>query len=170
MIAHSTLPSPSDPLAIPGMAIQPEHPDHHGLAAAGSIIALHVGATGCPCPSCTLAQGYASALARLAAYLEAEGPTLARVLSLLDLRGGLTDLEALQTLHVEPGLEAVALADAALHLDALLDDLAEVPTRAQPQIPMGVADRALVRDLDAAVRWLGARTQDVREVVRHALS
>ncbi|TNC62877.1 hypothetical protein FHG71_20020 [Rubellimicrobium roseum] len=125
---------------------------------------------GCTCPSCTRAQVHSIAFARLAAYLETEGPTLARVLTLLDIRGALANLEALQTLHVEPGLEAVALSDVARHLDRLLGDLAAVPFRAKPQIPVEPTDRPLVRDLDAAAHWLGARTQDVLSGVHRALS
>ncbi len=148
----------------------PDVPGHRAAPAGVSTIALHVDGTGCACPDCTLARGYALALGRLGAYLHDEGPSLARIARLLDLPSVQADLAAHYNLHVEPTLEAFALVDATLHLDEILEALAEVPTRAEIQRHLLDAEHRLARDVDAGVRWLGARTEEILLVIRRALA
>lgn len=143
------------------------YPTH---AAAPAVIALHVHDAACACPACTEAGTAALGLARLGAFLKDESDDLDRVLRLLDLRGGREDLAALRSLHVEPGGERVALTEAAYRLERLLDDLAETPTTPHIVGLPAAADRDLAKGIDGAIRWLGARTQDVLSAVRHALA
>lgn len=109
-----------------------------------------------------------SALTRLAAYVDDEGPTLARVLRLVGATDGCAALDALRTLHCDAGDEMDALADAERHLEGLLETLAELPVRAQAEsLVVPREDWKLLRDIDMAVRWLGARTQDMLGLARY---
>jgi hypothetical protein len=65
----------------------PNVPIHGGDLGDASIVPLHVHGVTCPCPDCTRAHDQAFALLQLAAHLEEEGPSLARMLRLLDLLG-----------------------------------------------------------------------------------
>jgi hypothetical protein len=112
----------------------------------------------------------ALALAKLGTFLTNEGPGLARVLHLLDNPGAETDLQALRALLVAPMGTRQALVEAERLLDRLVEALAEVSVRADIQRLIPQTDQNLAREIDAAIRWFGARTQDMLELVRHVLS
>ena len=105
---------------------------------------------------------------RLETFLDHEGSSLARLFSLLDLPGAEVDIEALNALlkeHQDP--EQVLMAAEEL-LDRLVEDLAEIPLHAEIQRRMRAGEED-VRDLDAMVRWLGARVEEIRNLLRRAL-
>lgn len=112
----------------------------------------------------------ALALAKLDIFLTSEGPGLARVFHLLDLSGAEADLQALRALVVAPKGTRQALVEAERLLDRLIEALGEVSARAEIQRLIPQADQSLAREIDAAIRWFGARTQDMLELVRHVLS
>lgn len=123
----------------------------------------------CTCPRCDEAQRAFLALDRLGVYLEPEGSSLADLLDLFGLSAGQSDLAALRDLHVEAGGERAALAEAAMHLGRLLEDLRSIPCDAPESCPTE-AQVGLMRELDARIRWLGARTEDVLATLKRALA
>lgn len=122
----------------------------------------------CTCPRCDEAQRAFLALDRLGVYLESEGSSLADLLDLFALSGERFDLAALRDLHIEPGGEKPALEEAARHLERLLEALRTIPHDAPASNPTG-AQAGFVRELDARLRWLGARTEDMLAVLKRAL-
>lgn len=111
----------------------------------------------------------ARGMARLDAFLLEEGPGLARLLSRLDLSGGQADLRALGALMREPMNPEAALATAAGCLDRLVEDLAEVSLHAEGRGLVRAGEVASLPELDEMVRWLGARTQEMRDLARHVI-
>ena len=132
-----------------------------------TIIPVHVAM---PIPGGRPADLAALALSKLGTFLTNEGPGLARVLHLLDLPGAEADLQALRALLVAPKGTRQALVEAERLLDRLVEALAEVSARAEIQRLIPQVDQSLAREIDAAIRWFGARTQDMLELVRHVLS
>lgn len=166
MTAHISPLQPSAPAAKPGMATAslPYAPFQ------SSIIALHVGGAFDDDHDGRALHDQAVALDRLGAYLADEGPSLERVLRLFGLVSGQADLAALLELHVEPHHETEALREAAVRLERLLEDLAQTPNRADVFGLVPPAELSVMRELDAGIRWLGARTQDILSVVERALA
>lgn len=111
----------------------------------------------------------ALALARLQAFLEEEGASLVRACSLLDLTGAEADVAALRALLSDPDATRSALAASAALLERIVEDLAGIPTHAEIQRPLRAGEAAVVRDLDARVRWLGARTEEMLSLLRSGL-
>ena len=109
------------------------------------------------------------AVARLEAFLEEEGPGLSRLFSLLDLTGAEVEVDALHALLREAGDSRQALASAEMRLDRIVGDLAEISPRAEIQRPMRAGEASAVRHLDAMVRWLGARSEEMLRLVRRGL-
>jgi hypothetical protein len=132
------------------------------------------------------------ALARLGALLDREGASLERILRLVGAGPApLAHLAALGQVHVEPGPdgERLAVTAAAAHLEPVRDALADVPARVEvipcadvagssnvsgaadgAQTPTSPASRpSEARDLDAAVRHLGARCDDVLASLAHVM-
>jgi hypothetical protein len=57
-----------------------------------------------------------------------------------------------------------------VHLERLIEALAETPARAETVGLVPAQDQALARNVDAAVRWHGARATDILKAVRRALA
>ena len=136
-------------------------------SAAGTtaIVPIHVAeASNTDGPDCA-----ALAVSRLKAFVAAEGPSLKRLLSLIGLTNAQVDLNALRKLLVRPADRRRALKRAERLLDLLVEDLAEIPVGVETQRPLLPGEEAIVRDLDAWVRWHGARAQEMRSLVRHTL-
>jgi hypothetical protein len=132
------------------------------------------------------------ALARLGILLDREGTSLNRVLRLVGAGpNALAHLAALGQVHVELGPEGewLAVAAAAAHLEPVRDALADVPAGVEvvPDVdgteeawdasgaapgtgtPTSPASRPSEVGLDAAIRYLGARCDDVLAALAHAM-
>ena len=83
--------------------------------------------------------------------------------------GYLDDGDANLFVYTDAGDKAEAVADAARRLEGILGDLENIPVRAWSVSMIPAGQHALGRELDAAVRWLGARTADTLAVMRQAL-
>lgn len=93
---------------------------------------------------------------------------LARVASILDRPALKAHVAALEALHAEPkpNGEAEALIEVARRLELMREELASLPVRAKPVELRLAGDPESPGDLDAAVRWLGARTTDMLSTIR----
>lgn len=165
MFAHiPSSPRLSKPAGI-GQAHPPRRPGASPITHPGTSD-RHI--ADCTCPCCEEAQRAFLALDRLGAYLESEGSSLADLLDLFALSGARSDFAILQDLHIEPRSERAALAEAAMHLGRLLEDLRSIPCDAPESCPTE-AHVGLMREFDARIRWLGARTEDMLSVLKRAL-
>lgn len=99
--------------------------------------------------------------ARLGAFAEDPGGTLCAIARLCGLPRMAELLAALNALHRTPdGDDDGVIGEAIAILTELRDLLAALPVEAEIRAPIREEDRTLVRDLDAAIRYAGARTED----------
>lgn len=110
------------------------------------------------------------AFARLGALVEDEGQALAAIGRLCGRPQIAPLLAKLETLHRDPGGDdSPVIAEAVRLLEDLRDTLASIPTRAEITGRILEEDRPRIRDLDAAIRYSGARVEDHLIAMRRLL-
>ncbi|MCR9150292.1 MAG: hypothetical protein NXH83_08965 [Rhodobacteraceae bacterium] len=118
------------------------------------VIATHVGIT-------TDEDARDLAFARLAALLQDEGGTLAAIARLCGYPGILEALSGLESLHRGPRIDDQdVIRDAIALLETLREVLVSIPSVCEIKSVILETDRALVANLDAALRYAGARIDD----------
>jgi len=126
------------------------------------IIATHVAQT--------LAERADIVFARLGAFAQDEGRTLAAIARLCDRPEIGHHLAGLEALHRDPaGDDNPTIRAAIRHLEALQGILADLPPDPEVTGLIRESDRTLVKSLDAAIRYAGARVEDHLRAMRHLL-
>jgi hypothetical protein len=101
------------------------------------------------------------AFARLGGFLDAETETLDALGEALSLPTVGQSVRALQILHRGGGdPDAKVIATAIRHLSDLRDELLVVPNGASVMTPQALQGVFAIKDVDAAVRFIGARIDD----------
>lgn len=126
-------------------------------------------ARGCRCNDCSRAQRNFLALDRLGAFIEAEAPSLRIAVCAFDIPGAEADLAALEMLDIPSAGEDAALREAVVRMERLLSALTAVPCDVSQVALSRDVGSAIRRDLDARVRWLGARTEDTLLALKAAI-
>lgn len=127
------------------------------------IIATHVGIT-------TDEDARDLAFARLAALSHDEGGTLVAIARLCGYPGIMEALAGLESLHRGPMIDDQdVIRDAIALLETLRDVLVSIPADCEAKSVILETDRTLVANLDAAVRYAGARVDDNLRALEYLL-
>lgn len=106
--------------------------------------------------------------ARLGAFLDEEASRLQQLSRLLELPKIPRLLATLGNLHRGPRYpDRAVLAETDAVLAELLDVMRGVPFDAAPTGPVLPGDESLLREIDAAIRWCGARVEEQRQAIMY---
>jgi hypothetical protein len=114
--------------------------------------------------------GFDLAFVRLGGFLDAEAPTIEALGRALSLPHVLQSICALHLLHRGEGVSDRKVIETAIrHLTDLRDELLSIPSDAAVVNPQAFRRVLSHRDVDAAIRFMGARVDDQISALKYAI-